>query len=219
MKKTFKSMQLFAMMLFAGASVCFTACSDDDDVKNPDEVTVETMFGDYKGTVSISDLAVTGEDNAEETEPGLEISATIKDNTINLVKFPIKDIVLSIIGDETMADMIVNAVGDVDYSIPYEPTLTPQKDYIHMTLKPEPLKLAVEIPSTQEDADTPSLIVEVQIKAGEDAVYDVEDANVKFNITATKVLLGEGDDQQELGDFVPKAFQFDMNQYKVVHNS
>lgn len=221
MKKFFKSVQLFALMLAAGTSFCFTACSDDNDVKNqnPGEVTTETMFGAYKGTVVISDVAtVESEDNGEETEPGTDISATIEDNTIRFVKFPIKDIVLSIVGDETLADMIVKAVGDVDYTIPYEPTLTDEKDNIMMTLKPQTLKLAVNIPALQQDADDQVLTVEVQVEAGEQGAYNVEEANVKFSITATKVMLGEGDDQQQLGDFVPKNLLFDMNQCKVAHN-
>ncbi|MDE5714325.1 MAG: hypothetical protein K2I16_12005 [Muribaculaceae bacterium] len=56
------------------------------------------------------------------------------------------------------------------------------------------------------------------MEAGEEGVYNVKDANVKFSITATKVMLGEGDGQQELGDFVPTTFQFDMNQSKVAHH-
>lgn len=220
MKKIFKSVQLFSIMLAAGASFCFTACSDSDDVeiKNPDEVTVETMFGDYQGKVIISEAnTVAREDNGQETE-GTEISATIKDNTISFTEFPIKDIVLSIVGDETQADMIVAAIRDVEYSIPYEPTLSTEKDNILMTLKPEPLKLTVNIPTQQEGDETPALIVEVSVEAGEEGVYNVKDANVKFNITATKVMLGEGDGQQELSDFVPTTFQFDMNQSKVAHH-
>ena len=214
-------MQLFAIMLVAGTSICFTACSDDDDVviKNPDEVTAEIMYGVYTGTMTTSYLAtVDGEDNGQETEPGIEISATIDDNTIRFEKFPIRDIVLSIVGDETSADEIVDAVGDVDYSISYEPTLTPEKDRILMTLNPEPLKLTVEMPASQESADAQTLIVEVLIEAGEQAGYNVEEANVKFSIVATKVMLGEGDEQQELGDFVATTFQFDMNQCYVAHN-
>lgn len=220
MKKFFNSVQLLAIMLVAGASFCFTACSDDDDeIQNPEDVSAEIMFGAYKGTVSISDVAtVEGEDNGQESVPGTDISATIENNTINLVEFPIRDIVLSIVGDETLADKIVEAAGDVNYSISYEPSLTSDGDSILMTLKPEPLKLTLEIPEPQEDAAPQLQAVEVQIEAGEIAAYDVEAANVKFCITATKVLLGEGDEQQELGDFVSKIFRFDMNQYKVAHN-
>ena len=197
MKKFFKSVQLFALMLVAGASFCFTACSDGDELQNPDEVTIETMFGVYKGTVTTSEVTtVEDEDNGQETEPGMDISATIEDNTISFVKFPIRDIVLSVVGDEALADMIVESVGDVDYSITYEPTLTPEKDNILMALKPEPLKLTVEIPAEQENADVKAMIVEVQVEAGEHAGYNVEHANVKFSITATKVMLGEGDEQQ-----------------------
>lgn len=219
MKKFLRSVQLFALMLVTGGSLCLTACSDDDEIQDPGEVTTATMFGAYKGTVTTFNIApAEGEDNEGETAVGKDISATIEDNTIHLVKFPVKDIVLSIIGDETLADMIVEAVGDVDYDISYEPSLTPEKDNIIMKLNPQPLKLAVAIPAAEEGADAQALIVEVQVEAGEQAAYNVEDANVKFSIAATKVLLGEGDEQQELGGFVPTTFRFDMNQCKVAHN-
>lgn len=215
MRKFFKSVQLFALMLIAGASVCFTACSDDDEIKGQDGVTAETMFGDYKGTMTTT---VEGEAGEQDSVAGTDISATIEDNTIRFAKFPIRDIVLSIINDETMADMIVEAVGDLDYSISYEPALAPEKDSILMTLKPEPLKLSIGIPAQQEGADAQALIVEVQIEAAEQGRYTVDDANVKFSITATKVMLGEGDEQQELGDYAPRIIRFDMNQCKVAHN-
>lgn len=220
MRKFFKSVQLFTIMLVAGTSLCFTACSDDnDEIQIPDEVTTEIMFGAYKGTMTTSEVAtVEGEDDGQETEPATEVSATIEDNTIRFAKFPIRDIVLSIVGDETLADKIVEAVGDLDYSISYEPTLAPEKDFILMTLKPKPLKLAVEIPALQEGDDAQILTVEVQIEAGETTGYNIKEANVKFSITATKVMLGEGDEQQELGNFVSTTFRFDMNQCKVAHN-
>jgi hypothetical protein len=41
---------------------------------------------------------------------------------------------------------------------------------------------------------------------------------MKFNFAATKVLLGEGENQQELSDFAPTTFNFDMNQHKIAHS-
>lgn len=220
MRKVFRPMQLFALMLVAGCSFCFTACSDDDDVKDPNEIDTSVMFGDYKGKMTSLNIAAhEGDDENGEAEPGIDVSATIENNTVRFEKFPIKDIVLSIVNDEDLANQIVEAVGDVNYNIEYVPALTAANDSIMMNLNPEPLKLTVTMPAENEGEEAQSLVVEVEVVAGEKkAGYAVENGNLKFNIDATKVMLGEGEDRQEFTGFVPTSFHFDMNQYRVSHN-
>lgn len=216
MRKNFRPVQLLAFMLVLGSSFCFTACSDDDDVKNRTEITTSTMNGDYKGKMTSWNINnMEGEDNGEEVVPGMDISATVENNTIHLEKFPIKDIVLSIVKDETLANNIVEAVGDINYDIKYEPALTTDKDSIMLKLNPEPLKLNVTIPATNEGEEAQTLAIEVKVEAGEKAGYAVEDGNMKFHIGATKVMIGEGEQQMELPGFVPTTFYFDMNQCKI----
>lgn len=218
MRKFFKSMQFLALMLVAGSSICLTSCSDDDDVDNPGEVTTAIMFGSYKGKVTAFNIApVDGENNEETAAPGTDISAVINNDTIKLVEFPVKDIVLAIIKDETLADKVVEEIGDLTYSIGYEPSLTAEKDSIMLKLDPKPLKLTVNIPAAKDGEDAAATVVEVQVAAGENAGFAVEDGNLKFHIAATKVLLGEGEQQQELPNFVPTTFHFDMNQNRISH--
>ena len=57
------------------------------------------------------------------------------------------------------------------------------------------------------------MFIEVKVEAGQDAGYAIESANLKFNFTATEVLLGE--DQNPLPDFTPITLNFDMNQNKI----
>lgn len=220
MKKVFRPIQLFALMLVAGSSFCFTACSDGDDIKNPTEITTSVMFGEYKGKVTSWNIAAHEEDGeTEETAPGVDVSAKIANNTVCFEKFPINDIVLSIVKDENLANQIVEAVGDVNYDLEYVPTLTAAKDSIMMVLNPEPLKLTVAMPTENEDEEAQSLVIEVQVVAGEkQAAYAVKNGNLKFYIDVTKVMLGEGENQQEFTDFVPTSFHFDMNQYRVSQN-
>lgn len=220
MRKVFRPMQLFALMLLAGCSLCFTACSDDDDVKDPNEIDTSVMFGDYKGKMTSLNIAAhEGDDENGEAEPGIDVSATIENNTVRFEKFPIKDIVLSIVNDEDLANQIVEAVGDVNYNIEYVPALTAANDSIMMNLNPGPLKLTVTMPAENEGEEAQSLVVEVEVVAGEKkAGYAVENGNLKFNIDATKVMLGEGEDRQEFTGFVPTSFHFDMNQSRVSHN-
>lgn len=220
MRKVFRPMQLFALMLVAGCSFCFTACSDDDDVKDPNEINTSVMSGDYKGKMTSWNIAAhEGEDENGEAEPGMDISATIENNTVRFEKFPIKNIVLSIVKDENLADQIVEAVGDVNYDIEYVPALTAAKDSIMMNLNPEPLKLTVTMPAETEGEEAQSLVVEVQVAAGEKkAGYAIENGNLKFYIDVTKVMLGEGEDRQEFTGFVPTSLHFNMNQNRISHN-
>ena len=209
-------MKWFVPMLMIGCAFAFTACSDDDDDTPaiPDEVTTEAMYGDYTGkmlTLTVSPTA-DEENGGEETAEGVDVSVKVDNDTVYLDKFPIKDIVLSIVQDETLADMIVAAVGDVNYKIGYEPTLSEAKDSISFVMEPEPLKLSLSIPSATGEAQ--AMVVEVKVEAVEGAGYAVESGNMKFDLSATEVLLGEGDSQMPFPGFVPTTFKFDMNQQK-----
>ena len=134
-------MRVFVSMLVLSSSFCFTACSNDDEntPQLPDEVTTGTMFGNYTGKMLISSLSPTEKENNEEAPVGVDISATVNNDTVYFEKFPIKDIVLSIVKDETLTDKIVEAVGDVNYKVGYKPTLTAAKDSIKFVLNPESL--------------------------------------------------------------------------------
>lgn len=217
MKKVFKPMRLFISMLVIGCSFSFVACSNDDDENTPqlpDEVTTETMFGNYTGKMVGYNIAPsTGEDTGEgeEIPTGVDISAKVNNDTIYFEQFPIKDIVLAIVKDEALTDKIVEAVGDVSYKVGYESTLTEAKDSINLVLDPKPLKLSVTIPADTEGEEAQVLLIEVKVEAGEEAGYAVENANMKFYFAATEVLLGEGEGQTSLPGFTSTTFNFDMN--------
>lgn len=213
MKRVFKPVKWIFPMLMFGCAFAFTACSDDDENTPvvPDEVTTEAMYGDYTGkmlTLAASSTADEGEDTPE----GVDVSAKVDNDTVYLEKFPIKDIVLSIVQDETLADQIVEAVGDVNYKIGYEPTLSEAKDSISFVMEPEPLKLSLSMPSATGDAQT--MVVEVKVEAVDGAGYAVESGNMKFDLSATEVLLGEGDSQISFPGFSATTFKSDMNQQK-----
>ena len=140
-------------------------------------------------------------------------TATLDNDTIHFEDFPIRDIVFAIVQDETTADQIVEAVGQVGYAIGYEPTLAAEKDTVTFVLDPKPLTLAVQLPSdTEEEAQT--LQIEVKVEAGAEGTYDVESEHIVFNFSATEVLLDEGEEQTPLEGFDGINLQFDMNQSK-----
>lgn len=214
MKKLIGTAKVFASLLLMGSMFCFVSCSDDDDnvTPTPDEVTTDVMFGEYSGKMVAASIA-TQNGEGEETPSGTDITATLDNDTIRFEDFPIRDIVLAIVQDETTADQIVEAVGQVGYAIGYEPTLAAEKDTVTFVLDPKPLTLAVQLPSdTEEEAQT--LQIEVKVEAGAEGTYDVESGHIVFDFSATEVLLGAGEEQTPLEGFDGINLQFDMNQSK-----
>ncbi|HBB07589.1 MAG TPA: DUF4840 domain-containing protein [Bacteroides sp.] len=187
-----------------GCTLGFASCDNDDTAAPPTIVSTQSMYGDYTGVMT-SLTIVPYEEESTDTPEGTAITATVDNDTIYLTDFPIKDIVLSIVGDETTADQIVEAVGQVDYKIGYTPTLSAAKDSILFTLDPKPLKLSVNIPGTEEGESLPTAI-EIKVQAAEGANYEGKTTALKFGFQASEVLIGE--DQTPLEGFTPTTFDF-----------
>lgn len=218
MKKFIGTAKVFASLLLMGSVFCFTSCNDDDDNVPPtsDEVTTDVMFGEYSGKMVAASIATQDGENTgdgEKTPAGTDITATLDNDTIHFEDFPIRDIVLAIMQDETTTDQIVEAVGQVSYSIGYKPTLAAEKDTVTFVLAPTPLTLAVQLPSDREE-EAQTLQIEVKVEAGAEGTYDVESEHIVFNFSATEVLLDEGEEQTPLEGFDGINLQFDMNQSK-----
>ena len=204
MKNKTRLNKLFASALVMGCTLSFASCDNDDTAAPPTIVSTQSMYGDYTGVMT-SLTIVPYEEESTDTPEGTAITATVDNDTIYLTDFPIKDIVLSIVGDETTADQIVEAVGQVDYKIGYTPTLSAAKDSILFTLDPKPLKLSVNIPGTEEGESLPTAI-EVKVQAAEGANYEGKTTALKFGFQASEVLIGE--DQTPLEGFTPTTFDF-----------
>lgn len=218
MKKIIRPIQFFAAMLLLGCNFTMVSCDNDDENAPviPDEVTTDVMYGDYAGKMTVFSVNPNeNEDNGEgeNNTTSVDISASVKNDTVYFEDYPIKDIVLSIVKDEDTANKIVEAVGKVNYKIGYEPKLTSAKDSIICNLEPESLKLSVTIPSSTEE-NPQALQIEVKVEANNNAMYAVEEGNLKFDIHATEVLLGEGEGQVPLDNFEPISMRIDMNQKK-----
>lgn len=204
MKNKTRLNKLFASALVMGCTLGFASCDNDDTAAPPTIVSTQSMYGDYTGVMT-SLTIVPYEEESTDTPEGTAITATVDNDTIYLTDFPIKDIVLSIVGDETTADQIVEAVGQVDYKIGYTPTLSAAKDSILFTLDPKPLKLSVNIPGTEEGESLPTAI-EIKVQAAEGANYEGKTTVLKFGFQASEVLIGE--DQTPLEGFTPTTFDF-----------
>ncbi|HJD10359.1 MAG TPA: DUF4840 domain-containing protein [Candidatus Phocaeicola caecigallinarum] len=217
MKKTIKPVRFFMSLLMLGCALGFTACSDDDEnnPQVPEAVTAEDVYGDYTGKMTANAIAT--QEEGGETSEGTEVKAVVADDTICISSFPIRDIVASIVDDESKVDQIVEAVGDVEYKIGYEPTLAAAQDSISLALAPESLKLSVTLPSTSEEEAAP-IAIEVKVEADTNGSYAVENGKLIFRFAATEVLLGEGEGQIPLPNFTATTFDFDMDQSRVAHN-
>lgn len=203
----------FAAVLLAGCSFALVSCDNEDPAPGmPDEITTDAVYGDYAGkmtALSLNPHADSGEE--EDGTAGIDITATVKDDTLYFEDYPIRDIVLAIVKDEGTADNIVAAVGKVSYKVGYKPSLSAEKDSISLDLKPEPLKLSVPISSeTEEEPQT--LAVEVKVEAYKDAAYAAESGKLTLGIGAMEVLLGEGEGQVPLDGFSPISMDIEMNQ-------
>lgn len=214
MKNKTRLNKLFASALVMGCTLGFASCDNDDTATPPTIVSTQSMYGDYTGVMT-SLTIVPYEEESTDTPEGTAITATVDNDTIYLTDFPIKDIVLSIVKDETMADQIVEAVGQVSYKVGYKGTLNAAKDSVHFSTATKPLKLAVQIPSATNSEETQALVVEVSVDPVAGGAYSVEDSEVEFSLNVTEVKLGEGENQEPLPNFNGMTLNFDMTQDKV----
>ena len=207
MKKVCCFSRFVLLVMALGLTSTFTSCSSDDE--NIPVYSLKDVEGSYAGkmqTASIAPLENAGND----AEEGAAVNAELKDNHILISKFPVDDLIKSIIEDPDAAEDIIKAVGDVEYKIPYQAAFNDNKDNILLQLSPEPLVL--EIPMEQQptvktegEEETPKLTVKVTIKADEKGSYAYEGQKLKFAIQAAEVTVDEAE-----FPFPATTFSFDM---------
>ena len=212
MKKVycFNRFVLFVMVL--SLATTFTSCSNDDDEDIP-VYSLKDVEGNYLGKMTTVSAPVIPTENAGESEEpvGIEVNAEVKDNEIAINKFPVDDLIKSIIEDPDQAEIIIKAIGDINYKIPYTATFNENKDNILLQMSPEPLVLEIAmepqpIRKTEGEEETPKLTVKVTIKADEKGSYAYEGQKLKFAIQATEVTVNE----ERFDKFPATTFSFDM---------
>ena len=195
MKKVycFNRFVLFVMVL--SLATTFTSCSNDDDEDIP-VYSLKDVEGNYLGKMTTESAPVIPTENAGESEEpvGIEVNAEVKDNEIAINKFPVDDLIKSIIEDPDQAEIIIKAIGDINYKI---------------QLQPEPLEIKFD-PSTQLTANEKELTeitVIVTVQADEKGDFAYNGKTLKFAIKATKVEVGN----TTLDKFPITTFNFDMS--------
>ena len=152
--------------------------------------------------------------NEDSGQTGTDVTATVDNDTVYFDNFPIRDLVMAVTDNDTLADKIVEAVGEVSYKVGYEPAVTEAGDSIVMKLDPQPLVLSVSLPSADGGEELQTVTVEVKMESGENGTYAVKDGHMTLRINATEMLLDEGDGQNPVSDFRPTSMHFDLEQQK-----
>lgn len=212
MKKLTKlGKKLYVPALVLACSIGFASCSDDDNNTPPVNITTDEMYGNYEGKMTTFTLGASEGEGDETTPVGADVATKVEKDTIYFDSFPIRDVVVSIVGEE-FADKIVEAVGEVEYKIGYEAMLTEAQDSINFKLDPKPLMLAITVPSEGEEVKT--LNIEVNVLAEKIGNYDIASTNQKFIFGAKEVYLVDGEDKTPIKTFKPTTFNLDMKKVK-----
>ena len=189
MKKVycFNRFVLFVMVL--SLATTFTSCSNDDDEDIP-VYSLKDVEGNYLGKMTTESAPVIPTENAGESEEpvGIEVNAEVKDNEIAINKFPVEDLIKSIIEDPDQAEIIIKAIGDINYKIPYTATFNENKDNILLQLQPEPLEIKFD-PSTQltaNEKEPTEITVIVTVQADEKGDFAYNGKTLKFAIKRSK---------------------------------
>ena len=182
MKKEMKFNRLFVSLMIAGCTLGFVACSDDDDPQTPTEPKVEDVYGDYTGTMQTTILEKSVREGEEPA--GVDVNAVVKNDTVYFDEFPVRDLVVSIVGEES-ADAILEAIGKVSYKVGYEATMTAAKDSVYMAFDPKPLEISVPM-----DEDN-TLTVKVEVAAANKGNYEFETKNLNMGLEASSVTVND----------------------------
>ena len=203
MKRTFLKNWMVAALL-AGACCGMVACDDDDDKGGPtppsSEPDITVVCGEYAGTMVVVEASPKGDDGAEEPA-GTAVEAKVTGEAIEFTDFPVRDLIVKVLGTEEGVDEILAAIGQVDYNVPYTAQMSEDKTSVTMTLNPEVLKLT--LPGSDEE--TPGTEIEVTIEATA-GTYTLESKALGFGLSVAGVKVADVD----LPDFESFALDFDL---------
>ena len=107
---------------------------------------------------------------------------TVTNEAIEFANFPVRDLIVKILGTEDGVDEIIAAIGQIDYNVPYTAQISEDKASVAMTLKPEVLKLT--LPGSGEE--DPGTEIEVTIEAT-DGTYTLESKALEFGLAVAGV--------------------------------
>jgi hypothetical protein len=176
-----------------GLAYSFTACSKDDSKKEP---ALTDAYGDYAGKMTVT-LTPQGE--------GVDIAATVQNDTVSFAKFPVDGIIMAIIPVAEQAAAIIQEVGDVKYAVGYKAEFNAAKDNIVLNLSPKPLELT--FPMMVEGGAIVNMAVKVDISAEGNGNYVIDSKNLKFSLKVNSVTVNDA----PYPSLPSMSFGFDLN--------
>lgn len=211
MNTKIQASSLLAAALLVVGTVGFASC-DDDNGGGGTLPSASDMYGNYVGTVRTVEVTHNEKTESSEggTSEGAEVSVKVDRDTIYFDAFPVKDIIISLYGEEE-APAIIEMLGDIKYSVGYTPALSEAQDSVSFRMAPEPLKATVSVPSESPDAEPAVLNIESQISAEDVGDYELETSNLKFTLTVMQISVKdeEGADVS-IPNFEPMSMEFSM---------
>lgn len=203
MKRTFLKNWMVAALL-AGACCGMVACDDDDNkggsTPPPTDPDITAVCGEYAGTVAVVEVSPSGDDGSEEPA-GTAVDATVTSQAIEFADFPVRDLIVKILGTEEGVDEILAAIGTVSYEVPYTAQTNEERTAVEMTLTPEPLKLTLS-DGAEEPTET-EIEVTIEATAG---TYTLETGKLGFGLSVAQIKVGGTD----LEGFEPFSLDFDL---------
>lgn len=194
-------------LLLTGICSGLLAC-ERDDYGPTIPADVASVIGTYNG--KMTPFNITPMESDGEAPAAAQVNATMTSDSVLFEDFPIRDLVINALGDETLADQIVAKIGKVNYSMPYTAQMNDYKTGINLTFVPAPLKLTLPNDSESgepESFEEPSSIkIEVEIVTQGDGVYKFESKNAEFRISAASVTI----DGNIYSAFKPVTLAFDL---------
>ena len=202
-------MRRFSLFIIAlGLTIGFSSCgSDDADIP---KFSLNDANGNYAGKMQT--VTIQPQNRSTETpETGVDVTAEVKDNNVILNKFPVADLIKSILGDNEASAGIIGAIGDVNYQVAYQGSFNDKQDVINMELDPKTLEISFKIPSTKEEGgdEAPEFKVKVTITADQQGTFAYANHKLNFTLHATEVFLNGSETPFE--GFPASSFKFDLN--------
>lgn len=203
MKRTFLKNWMAAALL-AGACCGMVACDDDDDkggtTPPPTDPDITAVCGEYAGTMVVVEDSPKSDDGSEEPA-GTAVDAAVTDRAIEFADFPVRDLIVKILGTEEGVDEILAAIGTVSYEVPYTAQMSGDESAVEMTLTPETLNLTLS-DGAEEPTET-EIEVTIEATAG---TYTLETGKLGFGLSVAQIKVGGTD----LDGFESFSLDFDL---------
>ena len=178
----------------------FTSCSDDDD--DPKTPSVTDVYGSYKGKMSV-DGALQALAANDEAPAGIDVTATVNNDTIYFENFPVETIIAAIEGDDNAAE-IIESMDKVSFKVGYEGKLNQAQDSIGMVLNPKPMEFIYKV--TEEEVEVEKNVkVTISVPENEKSAYS--DKILKFNLEASEIKLND----ESIESYSPLYYNFYLN--------